>query len=175
MSRSERASGEIGLLLRIVDEAYEKAAWHGPNLRGALRGVRAAQAAWRPARGRHNIWELTMHAAYWKYAAWRRLTGGNRGAFPAAGSNWFARPGAASGESAWRGDLAILGAQHRKLREAVRTFPSRRLHALSPGSKHENARLVYGIAAHDLYHTGQIQVLKRLYAGRAGKRAGKGR
>jgi uncharacterized damage-inducible protein DinB len=170
--RRAQPAGEIGLLLRILDEAYEKAAWHGTNLRGALRGVQAAQAAWRPARGRHNIWELALHAAYWKYATWRRLTGATRGAFPAKGSNWFTRPAGDAGESAWRADLAVLAAEHRKLRDAVRDFPPRRLNARSPGSKNANARLIYGIAAHDLYHTGQIQVLKRLYSsrGRAAKR-----
>lgn len=165
-------SGEIGLLLRLLDEAYEKAAWHGPNLRGALRGVGAAQAAWRPAAGRHNIWELALHAAYWKYAVRRRLTGTGRGTFPAPGSNWFTRPGASGDEKAWRADRALLSEQHRLLRDAVRSFPPGRLPARSKGSRHENARLIYGIAAHDLYHTGQIQVVKRLYrAPRRGRRA----
>src|SRR5688572_21914148 len=51
-------------LLASIDEAYEKKAWHGPNLRGTLRGVTADEASWRPGEGRHNIWELTVHAAY---------------------------------------------------------------------------------------------------------------
>jgi hypothetical protein len=55
---------EVSLLLRMLDESYEKSAWQGPNLRGALRGVRAQAAAWRPAPGRHNIWELAIHPAY---------------------------------------------------------------------------------------------------------------
>lgn len=59
----------VKLLLRLLDESYEKSAWQGPNLKGSLRGVHAAQAAWRPAPGRHNVWELVVHAAYWKYAA----------------------------------------------------------------------------------------------------------
>lgn len=163
------ASGEIALLLRILDEAYEKAAWHGPNLRGSLRGVTPAAAAWRPAPGRHNIWELALHAAYWKYAVLRRLTGGGRGSFPAGGSNWIVRPAAGDGnEKAWRSDLRLLADQHRLLREAVRSFPAARLPERSAGSRHENARLIYGIAAHDLYHAGQIQIVKRLYRGRRG-------
>ena len=65
----------VRLLLAAIDEAYERKAWHGTNLRGALRGVTARQAAWRPAAGRHNLWEIALHAAYWKYAVRRRLTG----------------------------------------------------------------------------------------------------
>lgn len=158
--------GEMTLLLDLIDEAYEKAAWHGPNLRGALRGVRAKDAAWRPSAGRHNIWELALHAAYWKYAVGRRLTGGGKGQFAAEGSNWFVRPESPGpDEKAWRADVALLAREHRRLREAVRTFPPERLHERSAGSKHTNVRMMYGIAAHDLYHTGQIQMLKRLRVG----------
>jgi hypothetical protein len=64
------------LVLALLDEGYEKRTWHGPNLRQSLRGVTAKQAAWRPERGRHNIWEVALHAAYWKYSVRRRIEGG---------------------------------------------------------------------------------------------------
>src|SRR3972149_6893245 len=70
-----RPSPERDLLLSALDEAFERQAWHGPNLLGTLRRVNAAQAAWRPGPGRHNIWEIALHTAYWKNAASRRLTG----------------------------------------------------------------------------------------------------
>src|SRR5262252_5840386 len=97
------------LLLALLDEAYSKKTWHGPNLRQSLKGVSAKQAAWRPGRGRHNIWELAVHAAYWKYAVRRRIEGRKRGSFALKGSNFFARPekGRAT-EPAWRSDLALL-------------------------------------------------------------------
>jgi hypothetical protein len=156
---------QIALLLSIIDEAYEKKAWHGPNLRGALRGVTAEMAAWRPARGRHNIWELVIHAAYWKYAVRRRLLGGKRGAFPLQGSNWFMR--ATSGNAAdWRKDLKLLHEEHKAMREAIAGLRLRDLNVRTPGSKVTNVRTVFGIAAHDLYHAGQIQLLKRLHESR---------
>lgn len=161
MARRVKPTGEIGLLLRIIDQAYEKRAWHGPNLRGSLRGVTAATAAFRPAPGRKNIWEHVLHAAYWKYVAWRRLTGEKRGSFPLAGSNWFERPEELN-ERAWRRDLRVLGVQHRALRQAIAGIDPRALPRKPRGSKVDNATLIYGIAAHDLYHTGQIQLLKRL-------------
>src|SRR2546428_8378576 len=77
------------LLFRILDDAYERKAWHGTNLRGSLRGVTAQEALWRPGPGRHNIWELAVHCAYWKYTVRRRLTGEKRGSFPRRGSNWL--------------------------------------------------------------------------------------
>ena len=153
---------EIGLLTRLLDESYERKAWQGPNLRGSLRGVKAAQASWRPAGGRHNIWELAVHAAYWKYAVWRMLTGERRGAFVEKGSNWFARE-AKPTEAAWRADLARLDEIHRRLRKAVSGLSRPSLSAKPRGSKYRTDTLVYGVASHDVYHTGQIQILKRLW------------
>jgi len=155
----------VSLLLRLLDESYERSAWQGPNLRGSLRGVRAAEAAWRPAPGRHNVWELVVHSAYWKYAVLRRLTGERRGSFDAKGSNWFVRPEVPT-ETAWRDDLAVLDATHRRLRDAVAGLRDSDLSRRPPGSKRTTDTLVYGVASHDVYHTGQIQLLKRLYRGR---------
>ena len=144
------------LLLAMLAEGFTRSAWHGPNLRQSLKGVNAKQAAWRPAHGRHNIWELALHTAYWKYAVRRKIDGGIRGSFALKGSNFFTRPekGKAT-EAAWRADLALLAKEHRALEQSVRrvltTNPSRRL-----------LRMLYGIAFHDVYHAGQIRLLRRL-------------
>jgi hypothetical protein len=127
-----------------------------------VRGLSAEEAAWRPAPDRHNIWETTVHAAYWKYAVRRRLTREKRGSFVLKGSNWFERPSGNAGEAAWRDDVALLIAEHRKLREVVAALPAKRLGQKSAGSRSTNLTLIRGIAAHDLYHAGQIQLLKRL-------------
>jgi uncharacterized damage-inducible protein DinB len=150
------------LLVRILEEAYRKQAWHGPNLRGALRGVSAELAAWRPAPMRHNIWEQALHAAYWKYAAWRRITGEKRGSFPLKGSNWFPRDGE-GGEPAWRADLKLLDETHERLVETVSALSPRALEETRGNRKTTVARLVYGAALHDVYHAGQIQLLERLF------------
>ncbi len=156
-------ASEISLLLRIIDEGYEKKAWHGPNLRGSIRGLDAQRAAWRPGPGRHNIWEIVVHAAYWKYAVRRRVLGERRGSFPLKGSNWFARPPALTEES-WREDLALLEDMHRKMRGAVAGLSPKDLRKIPRGSKVTNSAIIYGIALHDVYHAGQIQLLKRLAA-----------
>lgn len=96
----------IQQLLAILDAAYDRKSWHGTNLRGSIRGLSTAQATWRPARGRHNIWELVVHAAYWKYVARRRLLGESRGSFPLKGSNWFMRPERES-DTAWRSEISL--------------------------------------------------------------------
>ena len=156
-----RTGPAVAALVALLDEAFERQSWHGPNLRGALRGLRAAKATWRPAPGRHSAWEITVHAAYWKYAAWRRLTGEKRGSFARPGSNWFP-PAAQANEARWRQDLALLVTCHERLRAAVAKLSDEDLTRRSPGGRETIGRLVRGIAAHDLYHAGQIQLLKRL-------------
>jgi hypothetical protein len=155
------ARAEIENLLGLLDEGYRRAAWHGPNLRGSIRGLTARGAAQRPRAGRHNIWEIVVHAAYWKYAVRRRLVGEKRGSFSLRGSNWFDRPIDRS-EKAWRADVALLDAEHQKLREVVSTLPPEELDHHARGSRTLVRRLIAGIAFHDVYHAGQIQLIKKL-------------
>ena len=150
-----KSGDDESLLLVVLDQGYERSAWHGPNLRQALRGITAEQAAWRPTTGRHNIWEIAVHAAYWKYRVRRKLLGGNGGSFSLKGSNWFKRPMEIS-EEAWRADLALLESEHRKLRQALSDYVAGKARALPP-------RTLFGVAFHDVYHAGQIRLLRRLY------------
>jgi len=145
-----------GLLLALLEEGYQRKTWHGPNLRQSLKGVTAKQAAWRPAPGRHNIWEETLHAAYWKYAVRRRLEGGKRGSFALKGHNFFPRPekGKAT-EAAWRADQEILEAEHWAMVDTIAKMLQ------SPVSE-KNLKMIYGVAFHDVYHAGQIRLLRRL-------------
>ena len=144
------------LVLALFEEGYCRKTWHGPNLRQSLKGVSASQAAWRPAPGRHNIWELALHAAYWKYAVRRRIEGGKRGSFILKGSNFFARPerGKAT-EAAWHADLALLESEHLALRETIRRV------LRTPRAK-KILPTLYGVAFHDIYHAGQIRLLRRM-------------
>ncbi len=165
MTRSpiRQYSNAIPLLLSLVDQAFDRPSWHGTNLRGSIRGLAAAQAAWRPGRGRHNIWELVVHAAYWKYAVRRRLTGEARGSFPIRGSNWFVRPERGRPRTTdWTTDVRLLVEMHRSLRAAIAALTPSDLGAPARGGTTTVGALVSGIAAHDLYHAGQIQLLKRL-------------
>jgi hypothetical protein len=157
---NRRTTGD-SLLLEILDQAYDRRAWHGPNLRQSLRGVSAKAAAWRPAPGRHNIWEIAVHAAYWKYVLRRRMLGEKCGSFALKGSDWFKRP-AELGEKAWRADLNLLEAEHRKLRQAVAAY-------LAGKTRPMPAWHVFGVAFHDIYHAGQIRLLRRLQGGALGR------
>ena len=143
-------------ILKLFEEAFDKTSWHGPNLWQSLKGVTAEQAAWRPAAGRRNIWEETLHAAYWKYVVRRKLEGGKRGGFVLAGSNFFKRPeGGKPDALAWKRDKEILRSEHAALRKAI-------ARALGKPQTVKLSRALWGIAFHDVYHAGQIRLLRRL-------------
>ncbi|MBX9628372.1 MAG: DinB family protein [Gemmataceae bacterium] len=158
----------LALLLRLLDEGYDHPAWHGPNLRASVSRVDAATAAFRPAPGRKSVWEHAVHAAYWKYTVRRRLTGEKRGSFPHDGSDWFERPdpecAPADWDDAWKADLKLLDDTHRSLRAAVVALDPAALDKVTPGGKVVTARVIHGAAMHDVYHAGQIALLKRLAA-----------
>lgn len=155
------ANPGIQILLRNLDHGYDHKAWHGPVLRGSLRGVSAEQAAWRPRPSRHNVWEIAVHCAYWKYSVLHRIRPEVR--FPLKGSNWFPRPEGEAGDKAWKADLRVLGDIHRDLREAIASLSDGDLETVPQGSKRPFLELILGVAHHDVYHAGQIQLLKRLY------------
>ncbi len=158
---------EIKILLASVDQAFDQRSWHGTNLRGSVRGVTYREAVWRPAPERHNIWEIVLHAAYWKYIVRRRLLSEKRGSFPLAGSDWFTpRQTTAAG---WRRDVGLLVEIHASMRAAIADLAPRQLGKSPSGSKVDNLTLISGAAAHDVYHAGQIQLLKRLGAKSADK------
>lgn len=156
-----KPSLEITLLLQLLDQAFNRKAWHGPNLKAAVRRVTASEAGWRPGPGRHSIADITVHCTYWKYAARRRLVGGKRGSFALKGSNWFKLPEPLD-DTTWRDYLRLLDTTHRELRETVAEFPTAQLGVIPKGSRTTNLALIQGMAAHDLYHAGQIQLLKHL-------------
>jgi hypothetical protein len=127
--------------------------------------MKCQEAAWRPAPDRHNAWETVVHAAYWKYVVRRRILGERRGGFPLSGSNWFPRPADPS-EHAWKQDLALLKSTHDALLVALSGLSDSDLDRIPAGGKYPVDFLVRGVIAHDLYHAGQIQLLKRIRASR---------
>jgi uncharacterized YccA/Bax inhibitor family protein len=140
------------LLLALYDQAFDARAWHGTPLAGALRGVSVVEARWRPRRGRHNIWEIVLHTAYWKYIVRRRLTRDVAARFAREGSNWFSVPPQPDVRS-WKQDLALLREQH-GCYDAIARFPLARLPP-APGAQWTNAATIYGIASHDLIMRGR--------------------
>ncbi len=153
-------------LLATLDRGYDQTSWHGPNLKSSLRGLTPAVAFFRPAPKRHTIYDLVLHAAYWKYTVRRRLTGEKRGSFMLEGSNFFPAPVRPTGRTL-ADAKSLLESEHRKLRAVVENLPEAAFGARL--GRRTSEAVISGVAAHDIYHAGQIQLLKKLHGkGRKG-------
>lgn len=174
------AAGMNDLVLAL-DGAFHGRGWQGPTLLGSIRGVSPSEAVVVPAPLQHSIWGLVLHAAYWKYAVCYRiakagfrfesldLDDAGAPSFPRSPSN-FPDPPESPGLQGWRQDILLLKHYHAALIEAARRLSKRQLDSIPPGGKRWTLRpMLSGVAAHDAYHCGQIQMIKRLI------RSGKGR
>ncbi|HXY29338.1 MAG TPA: DinB family protein [Gemmatimonadaceae bacterium] len=147
---------------RVIRECYEGPAWQGPNLRGALRGVRARDARRRPLRGRHTIWELVLHLAYARHRIAGRLRGAPDRRFPRPlRTNWWPHTPSRQDDRHWRADLALLAESQAELLAALSAAPKGRLAGRRQGKAWSLAQEALGVANHDAYHTGQILLLRK--------------
>lgn len=150
--KERQAHPTISLLLATLDHGFDVASWHGPNLGSALRGVDAATAL-RRLPGRKCIWEQALHAAYWKQMVLNKVAGTTP--FPGRGSNWPKLPDPPS-PAAWKRDLQMLRDIHARLRAAVAAMDPARL------SDAKLIRMIVGAAFHDIYHAGQVRLLRKM-------------
>jgi len=155
----------VSALVDLLEEGYRRKAWHGPNLSSALRGVSAEEAAWCPGPDRPSIWALTLHCAYWKRRVIERVSGTELD-IPRLERDWS---GALTipDDDAWRADRRLLGRMHREILEAVRALSSGDLERPGPGQKRTRIQHLRGVALHDIYHAGQIRLLRKLYEARS--------
>jgi len=141
-----------------LHRAYAGPAWHGPSLREVLEGVSARTAAARPVIAAHSIWELVMHVGAWTSAVRRRLAGEPVELSPS--EDWPAVSGAS--EAAWRQTLDALEREQNQLREAIRALPETALKSGVPGCNYSVRFMLEGAVQHNLYHAGQIALLKKM-------------
>ena len=136
---------------------------------GCLRGVGANQAAWKPVPERNSIWNLVLHIGYWKYTIIRKLNPDYPKGFERSPSNFPGVPEEHTEED-WKKDKALLKKTHQTLVKEIKNFPPDKLDEVCPSKKEWTySQLIVGIAAHDTYHIGQIQVLKKLFNEMEGK------
>jgi uncharacterized damage-inducible protein DinB len=148
---------------KIADQlrrAFDGDAWHGDSVLEILNGVTAAQAAARPIVHAHSIWELVVHIAAWDGAVLRRLGGK---AVELTDEENFP-PVKDTSAAAWRTALDEVRRIHTELLSAVSALPDSRLGEMVPGKQGAHYTFYYmlhGVVQHELYHAGQIALLKK--------------
>lgn len=150
---------EIERILDQLRRAYEGEAWHGPSVREVLAGVTAKQAQARPLANAHSIWELVHHIAVWESVGRRRLEGDRAQIDISSPEDW--PPPDDLSEAAWEQAKASLDRGHHALREAIARVDESRLdEPIFEGMSTVYVTL-HGVIQHDLYHAGQIAMLKK--------------
>jgi len=146
---------------RIEDQmkrAFEGNAWHGPAVLEVLEGVGAEQAARRPIAAAHSIWELVLHMNTWKDIAERRLGGDPVKEVP---PELDFPPVQGTDAAAWQAAQDGLAATHQRLTHALGRLRDAQLDEPPPGYGLSRYVLLHGVIQHDLYHAGQIAILKK--------------
>ena len=158
---------------RIADQlrrAYDGEAWHGPSLRELLEPVEAATAAARPIPDAHTIWEIVLHLITWEDVARARLEGERTE--PTSDEDWPAV--LETTEEAWKDTVAALQVVQGRLRDAIGKLEDEDLLRRAVGHSYSNYELLHGVIQHDLYHAGQISLLRKAAAAADGRPAGAG-
>ena len=156
-------SGTQSEAARIADQlrrAFDGSAWHGPALLELLDDVDSATAAAKPLPNVHSIWELVLHIAVWDAVALRRLSGEK--SQPTGAKNF--PPVSKPTEAAWRKAVAATKLTHATLVKTVAALSDSRLCDRVPGKRYDFYHMLHGIAQHELYHAGQIAILKKVHA-----------
>jgi uncharacterized damage-inducible protein DinB len=148
---------------RLADQirrAFEGSAWHGDSILELLSDVNSKTAAARPIKDAHNIWEILLHIAAWDGVVIHRI--GGRAVMLADEQNFPAVRD--SSEAAWTQAIETTKKTHHELIKAVAGFPDSRLAEQVPGKTENYYNFYYmfsGIVQHELYHAGQIALLKK--------------
>jgi uncharacterized damage-inducible protein DinB len=145
---------------KIVDQlvrAFEGDAWHGPAVLELLKDVDFRTASAKPWHKAHTIWDLILHIAAWDDAVRRRMGGHKLQLTRAQDFPRVPRPT----EAAWRKAVAELKRAHEALEKTVAEFPDPRLRERVPGKRYDFAFMLHGVVQHELYHAGQIAILKK--------------
>jgi uncharacterized damage-inducible protein DinB len=150
---------EIERMLDQLKRAYEGNAWHGPSVKEALAGVTAAQAHERPLANAHTIWELAQHIAVWEDVGRRRLNGDRAQIAISSPDDW--PPAEDASEAGWEQAKTALDKGHEALREAIAQLPESRLDEPILEGMSTVYVTLHGVIQHDLYHAGQIAMLKK--------------
>ena len=158
MAEERRLAPELERIDEQLRRSFEGEAWHGPAVLEALTGMSHEDAASHPIESAHSIWELALHLSGTYRLVLRRLAGDGRQLTKE--EDWPPPPEAT--EEAWAETVERLRRLNQELRSAVRAFPPERLDdQLVPSSPYTAYTQFIGITQHDLYHAGQIAILKR--------------
>lgn len=160
---TENRRTEIRRIRRQLRAAWDGSPWYGPSLTEILDDVSALAAADYPVHDAHSIWELVLHMAHWRRVALEVLAGRAISDFGVGLAGDWRRPQATT-EEAWREARDELDQTQEELLAALEEVDDERLEETIPGGESSFYVLLHGVVEHDLYHAGQIALLKKAWS-----------
>jgi hypothetical protein len=151
---------EIDRIVELLEVSYNGSPWHGPSLMGNLADITAEQAAQKPIAGGHSIWEMVQHATAWINETINTLDG-QQYAVLTVEQDW---PAIGSGDAAWQAALGILDSSHQALCGAVGEMAEDKLYETVEGQEFNYYWLLHGVLLHNVYHAGQIGLVRKSVA-----------
>ncbi|HEX9915073.1 MAG TPA: DinB family protein [Candidatus Bathyarchaeia archaeon] len=148
---------EVKFLIDQLKTTFSGDSWHGPSVMKTLEGIDAGQAAARPLGERHTVWELVDHMTYWLEEVLKSLKD-RRVPKPDKVVDW---PGMGGGEGQWRQSVGRLEAAVNMLVDELATWTNGDLEKTVAGANYNYRQMLHGVIHHNLYHAGQIAILKR--------------
>ncbi len=151
-------------LLRIIDllnDTYEsEQAWHGPSVVEVLRGVTPKMADKVVIQHTHTIAEIVFHITTWRIFAVRKLQGDANFDIRTKEKNW--KTFNHFDELEWETlQMELSLSQEELVSELEKKSNDDFLDDIVPGRDYSYYTLLHGIINHDLYHAGQISLLKK--------------
>lgn len=148
---------EVKFLIDQIKTTFNGDSWHGPNLIQTLEGIDAKQATERSLGERHNIWELVDHTTFWVEATLHAVKRREM-PDPEKVADW---PRAGSNDKQWKESIVRLQAAVNMLVEELATWTNEDLKQQVPGKPYNFQHMLHGMIHHNLYHAGQIAILKK--------------
>lgn len=152
---------EIDRINELFQRAYGGSSWHGPSVRDLLSDLTAEEASAQLIPGEHNIWQLVRHIMFWQDFATRMLKG-EQVNDPSDVENWPELNDVST--TAWQKTLDELRNSQREFREALEGWDEAKLQEVVPDRSYRYYQLLYGVIHHNLYHAGQIALLKKIWS-----------
>jgi uncharacterized damage-inducible protein DinB len=149
-------ANELDRIAQLLENTFNKQPWYGSSIMDILKGL-TPEVINKSIGQTHSIGELVLHMIAWRTFAIKRLQGD--GNFQVTEDLNFPTP------DSWEKTLNQLQQSQIELIEAVKKFPESKLGEIVPSKEYtyDYYTLLHGIAQHDIYHLGQIGLLKKAF------------
>ena len=149
---------ETERIVEQVKRAFDGPAWHGPPILSLVKDVGAEEAYSKPIQGRHSIWEIVLHNLVWNNMVCESAEGKPMRDIPIE-EDWLKI--VKHDEGNWKVTITDFDVSKVKLIKAISSFPNGRLNEIVSGRTYSFYTLFHGLIQHNIYHAGQIAVMKK--------------